>query len=35
MQQAETIAQKAGLFVSNNFKQAQAIANIGNVKYIS
>lgn len=35
MQQAEIIAQKAHLYVSKNFQQAQAIANIGNIKYIS
>lgn len=35
MQQAELIAQKAKLFVSKNFQQAQALAQIGDISYIS
>ncbi|MCX6825367.1 MAG: hypothetical protein NTY80_04075 [candidate division SR1 bacterium] len=35
LQQAKTIAQKAHLYVSNEFAQAQAIAKIGNIDYIS
>ena len=35
MQQAKIIAQKAHLFVSKNFAQAQSLAQIGNIDYIS
>jgi len=35
LQQAKLIAQKAKLHVSKDFAQAQALANIGNVEYIS
>lgn len=35
LQQAEFIAQKAHLYVSKNFQQAQSLAKIGNVDYIS
>ena len=35
LQQAEMIAKKANLFVSKNFQQAQALAKIGDINYIS
>jgi secreted PhoX family phosphatase len=35
MQQAQLIAQKAHLPLSKNFEQAQALAKVGNVDYIS
>jgi len=35
MQQAQVIAEKAHLSVSKNFEQAQALAKIGNIAYIS
>jgi hypothetical protein len=35
MQQAQLIAQNAGLLVSKNFQQAQTLAKIWNIDYIS
>ena len=35
LQQAEIIAKKANLYVSKNFQQAQALAKIGDIDYIS
>jgi len=35
MQQAKLIADKAHLFVTKNFQQAQALAKVGNIDYIS
>ncbi len=35
LQQAKFIADKAHLYVSKNFQQAQSLANSGNTKYIS
>lgn len=35
MQQAKIIAEKAHLYVSKNFQQAQALAKLGNIDYIS
>lgn len=35
LQQAEIIAQKANLYVSKGFQQAQALAQVGNIDYIS
>ena len=35
LQQAQLIAQKASLYVSKDFQQAQALAKVGNIDYIS
>lgn len=35
LQQAEIIAQKAKLYISKTFEQAQSLAQVGNLKYIS
>ena len=35
LEQAQAIAEKAGLFISKNFEQAQALAKIGDIDYIS
>ncbi|MEI7557498.1 MAG: hypothetical protein WCJ45_01255 [bacterium] len=35
MQQAKEIAQKAHLFVSKNFQDAQSLAKLGTIDYIS
>ncbi|MCX6824304.1 MAG: hypothetical protein NT085_04205 [candidate division SR1 bacterium] len=35
LQQAQRIAQKASLYISKDFQQAQALAKVGNIDYIS